>query len=882
MPHSNDQTLVTCAGDSEVRIFDIEYAGHSTSTSQQSETASSIRSQRYNNYFPGLRYLNEGTTNAKVFRSHADRVKRIVTESSPYLFLSCSEDGEVRQWDLRQPSSTYPAPLGGRGFMSYRTAREHDSSNVPPPLISYKKYHLDLNSISCSASQPHYIALGGAHLHCFLHDRRMLGRDLGDERGQADSPAPAAGSHDDELMGQATRCVRRFAPNGQKRMKRTDNGHITACKISDANPNEMVVSWSGEHVYSFDLVQSPDAREAEEREVSSRTSRSTGRVKKDLKRKRDKATSTTSLASVRPRSRLRQDDDPSGDEITLRVRYGNGQSEDIPVEPSSHQADVPPTSLVERARQDVLTEAQKLSHRLAEGLVKLRKMLFSLEASSRQASQTISSLDLTPHTRSLTSVLGYAATYLPLMDEVMRDWRYPVNPSTQEIAFHQTMRKNRASTRRFMQASGTLAKALGGKLRTAGSGESPHLQLFREIVPAPNEGSSIDTESQFSYDFLKAILLWLEGGPQALVQGFKRPPDQRHDSPRFPLLDDATQDAIDDTLIPYLLRLASARPIINIDASRFETDANRVVFESEATAVVTFGNAIKIPLEDLSRAIMPAATVEDEADAGPAAPAALLATDRRAAARFWGFKVGRALLMKAGEGVNFAFVNRAFGGISITVPDNDDHEFLSAMIGNDSGGRSQEDIDPNDFLTAMTENDFGERSQEDIDPNEADEIVESVRVVSRRPITGSSTPTQANRAPEVRVASASVDTNITGMESSLDDIYDVDSDTEEESDDDDDSISDPEERLFMRRPAFDRSKMREGVERHTPCSSHTNVYRGHCNVKTVKDVNYFGLQDDYVVSGSDSGHLFIWDKKSSQLLNILEGDGEVVNVVQGK
>jgi nuclear receptor interaction protein len=167
MPHSNDQTLVTCAGDSEVRVFDIEYAGRSTSTSQQSETASSTRSQRFNNFFNGLRYLTDGNTNARVYRSHADRVKRIVTESSPYLFLSCSEDGEVRQWDLRQPSSAYPAPLGGRGLMTYRAAREHDSSNVPPPLISYKKYHLDLNSISCSASQPHYIALGGAHLHCF-------------------------------------------------------------------------------------------------------------------------------------------------------------------------------------------------------------------------------------------------------------------------------------------------------------------------------------------------------------------------------------------------------------------------------------------------------------------------------------------------------------------------------------------------------------------------------------------------------------------------------------------------------------------------------------------------------------------------------------------
>lgn len=38
----------------------------------------------------------------------------------------------------------------------------------------------------------------------------------------------------------------------------------------------------------------------------------------------------------------------------------------------------------------------------------------------------------------------------------------------------------------------------------------------------------------------------------------------------------------------------------------------------------------------------------------------------------------------------------------------------------------------------------------------------------------------------------------------------------------------------------------------------------------------------YVVSGSDGGHLFIWDKKTSELVNILEGDNEVVNVVQGK
>jgi len=56
---------------------------------------------------------------------------------------------------------------------------------------------------------------------------------------------------------------------------------------------------------------------------------------------------------------------------------------------------------------------------------------------------------------------------------------------------------------------------------------------------------------------------------------------------------------------------------------------------------------------------------------------------------------------------------------------------------------------------------------------------------------------------------------------------------------------------------------------------------GHCNVRTVKDVNFFGLDDEYVISGSDSGHVFIWDRQTSELVNILEGDGETVNVIQG-
>ena len=98
MPHSNDRTLVTAAGDAEVRVFDIEYNGQSTESSTRSNIASTGRGQRFQNMYRGVRYLSDGNTNARVYRSHADRVKRIVTESSPNLFLTCSEDGEVRHY----------------------------------------------------------------------------------------------------------------------------------------------------------------------------------------------------------------------------------------------------------------------------------------------------------------------------------------------------------------------------------------------------------------------------------------------------------------------------------------------------------------------------------------------------------------------------------------------------------------------------------------------------------------------------------------------------------------------------------------------------------------------------------------------------------------
>lgn len=46
-------------------------------------------------------------------------------------------------------------------------------------------------------------------------------------------------------------------------------------------------------------------------------------------------------------------------------------------------------------------------------------------------------------------------------------------------------------------------------------------------------------------------------------------------------------------------------------------------------------------------------------------------------------------------------------------------------------------------------------------------------------------------------------------------------------------------------------------------------------------VNFLGPCDEYITSGSDDGNFFIWKKSTGDLVDVLEGDGSVVNVIEG-
>ena len=43
-------------------------------------------------------------------------------------------------------------------------------------------------------------------------------------------------------------------------------------------------------------------------------------------------------------------------------------------------------------------------------------------------------------------------------------------------------------------------------------------------------------------------------------------------------------------------------------------------------------------------------------------------------------------------------------------------------------------------------------------------------------------------------------------------------------------------------------------------------------LQIVKGVNFYGSESDYIISGSDCGQVFFWEKSTQQIVNVLKGD----------
>ncbi|XP_058877587.1 DDB1- and CUL4-associated factor 8-like [Acipenser ruthenus] len=68
---------------------------------------------------------------------------------------------------------------------------------------------------------------------------------------------------------------------------------------------------------------------------------------------------------------------------------------------------------------------------------------------------------------------------------------------------------------------------------------------------------------------------------------------------------------------------------------------------------------------------------------------------------------------------------------------------------------------------------------------------------------------------------------------------------------------------------------------HSDGAQYMKHYKGHRNNATVKGVNFYGPRDEFVVSGSDCGHIYLWEKNSARIVQFMEGDkGGVVNCLE--
>uniref|UniRef100_A0A7C9A7E4 WD and tetratricopeptide repeats protein 1 n=1 Tax=Opuntia streptacantha TaxID=393608 RepID=A0A7C9A7E4_OPUST len=209
VPETSDELVASGAGDAEVRVFNI--SGLS-----------------------GRRVEETAITPLAHFQCHTRRVKKLAVEvGNPNVIWSASEDGTLRQHDLREGCSCPPAGSSNQEcrnvLLDLRGAAKRSLAEPP-------KQPLHLKSCDISVTRPHLLLVGGSDAFARLYDRRMLPPLSSCQRKT--SPPP---------------CVNYFCPMHLSERGRSSL-HLTHVTFSP-NGEEILISYSGEHVYLMDVHQ---------------------------------------------------------------------------------------------------------------------------------------------------------------------------------------------------------------------------------------------------------------------------------------------------------------------------------------------------------------------------------------------------------------------------------------------------------------------------------------------------------------------------------------------------------------------------------------------------------------------------------------------------
>lgn len=227
-PHCGNARLASASLDKQVRVFDLHNA---PATTKRMEGTAGGKSHTDID----LRAHVSSSTSAccRVFSCHRRSVKRVCmggVYASPDVLMSVSEDGDVREYDLRTDEHVCSrASRGGGG-------------RCPQPLVSTG---LDLYALSQSALEPHLFAVAGDDPYAYLYDRRMVGRAVREEWGQS----VGGGASKSDVNGGGglahTQCVRRFGNHagGRGHGRRASTRAISDVKMNPHDSREMLVTY---------------------------------------------------------------------------------------------------------------------------------------------------------------------------------------------------------------------------------------------------------------------------------------------------------------------------------------------------------------------------------------------------------------------------------------------------------------------------------------------------------------------------------------------------------------------------------------------------------------------------------------------------------------
>ncbi|KAI9251018.1 WD40-repeat-containing domain protein [Phascolomyces articulosus] len=763
MPKSSDSVIVTAAGDSEIRVFDVNgYDEHR------------------------LRH---------VYTCHRDRAKRIALEDNPHEFMSCSEDGTVRHFDLRQPHSCSNAPFGRSRYHGRRQASSNVREGCPSPLVDYGPYGLDLNTLSINSGQPHYFIVAGMDDYVYMHDRRMVGNNNCGAGKIIRSPT------------KASRCVRRFTCKDSNYWKR-NNKHVTACKFSDANSQEFIGSWSTDGIFLFNIHDAPvgDTREHNIRQSS--------QVKRNGRFNEEPYENRQSIIYCFRQGQLNNALDK------LHLIHSGQTSREQSEEEDMSDNDIGETIWILCMKAAVhLRRVHESTHERPSDESHAEEEI----ANARRLMQDAESWCMTrlPSWRTLWCLaVGYwiaCGGQQTIGCEDREDWlrkayRYTVRAKQ---AYDASSSSGTASLSvvthhvpdMFTEFKRDIRQALRRENYTPASAED-------DQVDSDDDGTSITSSSsaqQSTTDRWK----WLD--EMYVIQR-----------------EDNGKDGDDDATAGDIGQPSSKRP------RHASTGSNEE-------------NTREQSLDRSTSATSRHATIGSSSDDQHQFSESMISDDQE----------NNDSTNSNNNNSNSSINNNNNNGDNDTIvmDNNNNHSSRSSVSSSSSNDRSSQSSHV--IEVEITEEYVGS----DSDVSASDDRASDSDASSHHSTLSHETATEDSQSMMDTDESDDQPIQLPLIRRHI--RLDEDS-SDEDEDDDGDSDS------YTR-----HSNSRNMLENDVDLVSYRKRYIGHCNNRTVKDVNFYGLNDEYVVSGSDDGCAFIWDKATGRIVQVLTADSDTVNVIQG-